>query len=120
MLIAGAYRVSWLAIAILIGTLAAVLLGRLQVGSADPVQSPWYLYQRTNTGSRPASCANSNTWRPCGDQHPVAVALIADLRRKSKNPRAGSAVLLLAVREPWSDDRIFLNGSLAVLLLACR
>ena len=35
-------RKSWLALALLAGTLAGILLGALQVGSADPDNSPWY------------------------------------------------------------------------------
>src|SRR5687768_11656636 len=44
MLIGGAYRASWIVMAILVGTFSSVLLGALQVSSGDPVESPWYLY----------------------------------------------------------------------------
>jgi O-antigen ligase len=49
---------------------------------------------------------------------PLLFALIADLSKKAENPRAGSAVLLLAVAGILVLlVGIFLNGSLAVLLL---
>ena len=54
MLVAGAYRTSWLAIAVLVGTFAAVLLGALQVGSADPAR--WFLVCVRRSAIR----ANSN------------------------------------------------------------
>jgi len=119
MLVAGAYRVSWLAIAVLVGTFAAVLLGALQVGSADPEQSPWYLYRRTNHGVATGFFANSNHMAALlVISIPLLFALIADLRKQAKNQRAGSAVLLLAIAGALVLlVGIFLNGSLAVLLL---
>lgn len=119
MLIVGAYRTGWLAIAVLIGTFAAVLLGALQVGSADPMQSPWYLYRRTNHGVATGFFANSNHMAALlVISVPLLFALIANLRKEAKNPRAGSAVLLLAVAGALVLlVGIFLNGSLAVLLL---
>jgi len=119
MLVAGAYRTSWLAIAVLAGTFAAVLLGALQVGSAEPMQSPWYLYRRTNHGVATGFFANSNHMAALlVISVPLLFALIADLRTQTKNQRAGSAVLLLAVAGALVLlVGIFLNGSLAVLLL---
>lgn len=119
MLIVGAYRTGWLAIAVLIGTFAAVLLGALQVGSADPLQSPWYLYRRTNHGVATGFFANSNHMATLlVISVPLLFALIANLRKEAKNSRAGSAVLLLAVAGALVLlVGIFLNGSLAVLLL---
>lgn len=119
MLVAGAYRAGWLAIAVLIGTFAAVLLGALQVGSADPMQSPWYLYRRTNHGVATGFFANSNHMATLlVISIPLLFALIANLRKEAKNPRAGSAVLLLAVAGALVLlVGVFLNESLAVLLL---
>lgn len=119
MLVAGAYRASWLVIAVLIGTFAAVLLGALQVGSADPMTSPWYLYSRTNYGVATGFFANSNHMATLlVVSVPLLFALIAELRKRAQNQRAGSAVLLLAVSGALVlMVGIFLNGSLAVLLL---
>ncbi|HET7816493.1 MAG TPA: O-antigen ligase family protein [Sphingomicrobium sp.] len=119
MLVAGTYRASWIVLAVLIGTIAAVLLGALQVASPDPANSPWYLYRRTNHGAATGFFANSNHMATLlVVTVPLLIALIAELRRRSKDPRAASAVLLLAVAGLLVLlVGIFLNGSLAVLLL---
>ena len=54
-----AYRPSWLAAALLAGTLAGIVLGVLQVATATPY-SPWYLYAETNWGSAVGFFANAN------------------------------------------------------------
>jgi O-antigen ligase len=56
----GASRPAWLAVALLLGTLAGILLGALQVTSGDPLHSPWYLYERTNFGAATGFFANAN------------------------------------------------------------
>ena len=119
MLVAGAYRASWLAIAVLAGAFAAVLLGSLQVGSFGPTDSPWYLYSDTNTGVATGFFANSNHMATLlVISVPFLFAFIAELRRQAKNHRAGSAVMLVAVAGILVLlVGIFLNGSLAVLLL---
>lgn len=119
MLVAGAYRASWLAIAILFGTFAAVLLGALQVGSSGATDSPWYLYSITNYGVATGFFANSNHMATLlVISVPFLFAMIADLHRRARNPRARSAVLLIAVAGILLLlVGIFLNGSLAVLLL---
>ncbi|MEO7365415.1 MAG: O-antigen ligase family protein [Sphingomicrobium sp.] len=119
MLVAGAYRAHWLGVAIPIGTLAAVLLGALQVGSSGATQSPWYLYPETNAGIATGFFANGNHMSTLlMISVPMLFALIADLRLKAKNQRSGSAVLLVAVAGSLVLlVGIFLNGSLAALLL---
>ena len=119
MLVAGAYRASWIAIAVLVGTFASVLLGALQVGGGESTQSPWYLYRRTNHGFATGFFANSNHMATLlVVSVPLLFALIADLRKKSRNPRAAAAVGLVAAAGILVLlVGIFLNGSLAVLLL---
>ena len=119
MLVAGAYRASWLAIVILIGTFAAVLLGALQVGGSGEVASLWYLYDDTNYGVATGFFANSNHMAALlVISVPFLFAIIVSLRQRARNPRAGSAVLLVAVAGLLVLlVGIFLNGSLAVLLL---
>lgn len=56
----GAYRESWLAAALGVASFAGVLLGVLQVTSADVLDSPWYLYPITNNGMATGFFANSN------------------------------------------------------------
>lgn len=118
MLVAGAYRASWLAIVILIGTFAAVLLGALQVGGSGEV-ALWYLYDDTNYGVATGFFANSNHMAALlVISVPFLFAIIVSLRQRARNPRAGSAVLLVAVAGLLVLlVGIFLNGSLAVLLL---
>ena len=120
MLVARAYRPSWLAAAILVGTFAAVLIGALQVGSTDPINSPWYFYERTNHGLATGFFANSNHMASLlVISIAILAALIGNLRdRAKKNPKAQSAILLLAVA--WVFVLlvgIVLNGSLAILLI---
>jgi len=118
MLVAGAYRASWLAIVVLIGTFAAVLLGALQVGGSGEV-ALWYLYDDTNYGVATGFFANSNHMAALlVISVPFLFAIIVSLRQRARNPRAGSAVLLVAVAGLLVLlVGIFLNGSLAVLLL---
>lgn len=54
-----AYRAKWMALALIAGTLAGILLGALQVASPRD-QSPWYLYLDTNPGSAVGFFANAN------------------------------------------------------------
>jgi O-antigen ligase len=55
-----AYRGSFMAVALVAGTVAGILLGALQVSSSDPTQSPWYLYAATNPGYAVGFFANAN------------------------------------------------------------
>ncbi|MES2120710.1 MAG: O-antigen ligase family protein [Pseudomonadota bacterium] len=55
-----ASRGSWLAAALIAGTIAGVLLGALQVGTVDADSAPWYLYPQTNIGSAVGFFANAN------------------------------------------------------------
>lgn len=55
-----ASRGSWLAAALIAGTIAGVLLGALQVGTASVESAPWYLYPQTNVGSAVGFFANAN------------------------------------------------------------
>jgi O-antigen ligase len=55
-----AYRGSFMAAALLAGVIAGILLGTLQVTSADPINSPWYLYAETNPGHAVGFFANAN------------------------------------------------------------
>lgn len=54
-----AYHPSWIAAALLAGTLAGVVLGAAQVANPDP-SSPWYLYPQVNWGSAVGFFANAN------------------------------------------------------------
>lgn len=119
MLVAGAYQPRWLVCSILLATLAGVLVGALQVASADPVSSPWYFYEWTSFGVATGFFANANHMASllvvC---IPLLLALIEDLREGAGNPKAKSAIMLLALAGVLVLlVGIVLNGSLAVLLL---
>lgn len=56
-----AYRPSWLAAALLVGTMAGVLLGALQVTqSGDVADSHWYMYETSSFGFATGFFANVN------------------------------------------------------------
>jgi len=55
-----AYRASWLAGALLTGTIAGILLGSLQVSSPDNASSAWYLYNQSTFGVASGFFANGN------------------------------------------------------------
>ena len=119
MLRTGLYRGAWLAMAILGVTLAAVLLGSLQVGSADPLRSQWYLYRRTNHGVATGFFANSNHMGALlVISVPILFALVRDLADRAASAKTKSAMLLLAVSGVLVLVLgIVLNESLAILLL---
>jgi O-antigen ligase len=56
----GAYREQALGLALLAAAFVGVMLGALQVMSADPQTSPWYLYPITNNGQPAGLFANAN------------------------------------------------------------
>jgi O-antigen ligase len=111
-----AYRPSWLAFALLAGTVAGVLLGTLQVSSGGQ-ESPWYLYPETNLGLAVGFFANANHMASllvlC---LPFVAALASDrsgtIQRRSALVTILAAILLLLV------VGIALNGSLAGYTLA--
>lgn len=55
-----AYRPGWLALALIVGTGAGILLGVLQVANPDPESSPWYPYPFSNFGVATGFFANAN------------------------------------------------------------
>jgi O-antigen ligase len=55
-----AYRPSWLAAALVAGTVAGILLGALQVANSDPESLRWYPYAETNYGLAVGFFANAN------------------------------------------------------------
>ncbi len=55
-----AYRPSWLVFALLAGTFGGIALGTLQVSSADPLSSSWYLYRQSSFGFATGFFANGN------------------------------------------------------------
>ena len=113
-----AYRASWLAVAILAGTFAGILLGVLQVSSGAPENSPWYLFPETNWGFATGFFANANHMATLlMVSLPMLAALVAAARRGSMQRYssfmavgAGAALVVIV--------GIVLNRSLAGYLLA--
>jgi O-antigen ligase len=109
------YSASWLAVALIVGTVGGVLLGILQVASTDPANSPWYFYQQSNFGVATGFFANSNHMASLllvGV--PFIAALGATVRERSKDVRLRSAALaLVAGGLVVVILGIVLNGSLA-------
>ena len=117
--IASAFRLGcrplWLAIALIIGTVAGILLGALQVSSADPSISPWYLYEETNIGVATGFFANANHMAILlVIALPFLAAILAGASAKGRNVQRYSAVVALTAGAALVVAvGIALNGSLA-------
>jgi len=113
----GAFRASWLAAALLAGTVAGITLGALQLVSPG-ADSPWYLYPETNRGLAVGFFANANHM---ADLLVCALPFIAALAAagRSRNIQRYSALLtVLAGATLLLLVGIALNGSLAGYTLA--
>ncbi|HYC96271.1 MAG TPA: O-antigen ligase family protein, partial [Sphingomicrobium sp.] len=93
-LILRAYSNLWLAVALIAGAMAGVLLGILQVSSPFPEQSPWYPYRISNFGVATGFFANSNHMANLLlVTIPFVAAAGASLRAGTKDARARSVGL---------------------------
>lgn len=96
-LVLRAYSALWLAIALIAGAMAGVLLGILQVSSPFPEQSLWYPYKISNFGVATGFFANSNHMANLLlVTIPYIAAVGATLNARTKDVRARSAGLALA------------------------
>ena len=96
-LILRAYSTTWLAIALIGGAMAGVLLGILQVSSPIPEQSPWYLYRISNFGAATGFFANSNHMASLLlVAIPFVAAVGASLRGRTADVRARSVGMAVA------------------------
>lgn len=108
-----AHRPSWLALALLGGTFAGILLGALQVANAGSETSPWYLYPRTNFGFAVGFFANANHMAMLlVIALPFLAALVA-AARKGGAQRYSAAIALAAGGVLVVIVGIALNRSLA-------
>jgi O-antigen ligase len=108
-----AYRTAWLAMALLLGTVAGILLGALQVASSDYVASPWYLYARSNFGLATGFFANANHM---GILLVITLPFLAAFLRSARgaNKQRNSAIIaMVAGATLVIVVGIILNGSLA-------
>jgi len=91
------YSSGWVAAALIAGTVAGVLLGILQVTSANPLASPWYLYRQSNFGVATGFFANSNHMASLLlVSIPFIAALGATVRERAKDVRMKLAAVALA------------------------
>ena len=108
-----AYRRSWLVLALLVGALGGIVLGMLQVSSADPRTSSWYLYPQSSFGFATGFFANANNMAMllllC---LPFVAALLASARGATRQ-RYSTVAFLLAIVALVLVIGIALNGSLA-------
>ena len=118
-LLAAAWRLgtrkSWLVLALLAGMLAGTLLGALQVGSADPENSPWYPYAFSNFGVATGFFANANHMAILlVISLPFLTALLASVRSGKRNVQRKSAAIAMVIGAALVVAvGIALNGSLA-------
>lgn len=90
------YSRAWLAAALIFGAVGGVLLGILQVTSADMLHSPWYLYRQSNYGVATGFFANGNHMASLLlVTVPFIAALGGFVRENAKDARFRSAVLAL-------------------------
>ncbi|MFL6751764.1 MAG: O-antigen ligase family protein [Sphingomicrobium sp.] len=113
-----AYRASWLALALLAGTVAGILLGALQVASLEPESSTWYLYPYSSWGSATGFFANANHMAILlVISLPFLAALLASVRRANMQ-RYSAAVALVAGAALVVLVGLALNRSIAGYALA--
>jgi O-antigen ligase len=112
-----AYRPSWLAAALLAGTIAGVTLGALQIANAG-TESPWYLYSETNLGSAVGFFANSNHMADLLVVTLPFVAAVAAAARGANIQRYSALLSVFAGITLVLIVGIALNGSLAGYVLA--
>lgn len=108
-----AYRRRWLSIALILGTVAGIALGALQVGSSNPDLSSWYLYEDTNTGKAVGFFANADHMATLLLVTIPFVAAIVGAGRRTGVQRYSAIVAISAATAMVLLAGIALNGSLA-------
>jgi O-antigen ligase len=108
-----AYRPLSLALALLAGTVAGILLGALQVASAREIQSPWYLYAQTNVGTAVGFFANVNHMATLLVISVPFLAAMAAAARSASVQRYSAVIALSAGGALVIIVGLALNGSLA-------
>jgi O-antigen ligase len=108
-----AYRPRWLALALIVGSIAGIALGALQVASSGTQQWAWYLYEDTSNGRAVGFFANADHMATLLIMTiPFLAAIIAAARTESM--QRYSAVVAVAVGAGLVVlVGLALNGSLA-------
>ena len=108
----------WIAAMIVIGTIAGVTVGALQVGGGGPGQSPWYLYEITNIGAVGFFANSNHMGSLLLVAFPFAVALIARRQMsRSGSVFAAPTAIIGAAGCLLVAAGVALNRSLAALAL---
>ena len=108
-----AYRLGWLAAALLAGTVAGILLGALQVANSDFASSPWYLYEESNFGVATGFFANANHMAILLVIALPFLAAILGAARSTNKQRNWAIMAMVAGLGLVIVAGIILNGSLA-------
>ena len=91
-----AWTSAGMALSIIAAAIAGVLLGALQVTSADPYTSGWYLYPITNFGVAVGLFANANHMATLLLMAiPMLFAVVASARERSEDVRARYASMIV-------------------------
>jgi O-antigen ligase len=111
----GAYRPSWLAAALLLGAMAGVILGALQMSETGNIaDSHWYLYEQTNYGFATGFFANANHMADLlACTLPFLAALLLSARGGNRQ-RNTAIIVAVAAAALLIVIGIALNHSLAV------
>lgn len=92
-----AYRLSWLAAALLGGMFCGILLGALQVASSNPETSPWYLFSDVSLGAATGFFANANHMATLlVISIPFLAAFLAAARGEARQRQSAIAVMVAA------------------------
>ncbi len=107
-----AYRPSWLAIALVAGSMAGVVLGTMQVTSGSP-SGRWYLYGETNIGLAVGFFANANHMAMLLVVSLPFLAALGTYGRGRERQRYWGSLAMLGGIATVLIAGILLNGSLA-------
>lgn len=110
----------WIAASIVVGTMASVLLGVLQVFGSGGAASPWYLHEETSLGSAVGFFANSNHM---GSLLVVSIPFVLALAKHLRDRNSAKGGLVAVTSTSLAAISVILigvalNGSIAALLLA--
>lgn len=108
-----AYRPRWLALALIAGTVAGIVLGALQVASSGAQSSPLYLYRQTNPGRAVGFFANANHMATLLIVTIPFLAAIVASARSSNMQRYSAIVSVVAGLAIVVFVGLALNGSVA-------
>lgn len=108
-----AYRLSWLAAALVGGALAGIMLGAVQVASSQGGGSAWYLYPETNFGLAVGFFANANHMATLLVITFPFLAAVAAMPKSDNLQRYSALVALVAGLGLVVLVGLALNGSLA-------